>query len=86
MTYTYRPRGICASMIEIEVEDNKVQNLEIMGGCPGNHLGLAALTRGMEVDEVIKRMEGIRCGFKSSSCPDQVAQALKKMKSELADA
>ena len=80
MRFTYRPKGICATLIEVDVEDNKVADLSITNGCPGNHLGLAALLRGMDIDEAIARMDGIKCGAKSSSCPEQVAYALKEFK------
>lgn len=80
MTFTYKPKGICASLITVEVEDNKVQTVDITGGCPGNHIGLDHLLRGMDVDEAIERMMGIKCGVKSSSCPEQVAMALAAMK------
>ena len=84
MKYTYRPKGICASLITVDVEDNKVVSVDIPGGCPGNHIGLDRLLRGMDVDEAIERMMGIKCGVKSSSCPEQVAMALSAMKAETA--
>lgn len=77
MTFTYTPKGVCSRMFSIEVEDGKIGDVTITGGCSGNLQGLAALLKGMEVEEAIRRMEGIRCGFKSTSCPDQMAQALK---------
>ena len=84
MKYTYRPKGICASLITVDVEDNKVVSVDITGGCPGTHIGLDRLLRGMDVDEAIERMMGIKCGVKSSSCPEQVAMALSAMKAETA--
>lgn len=84
MKYTFRPKGICASLITVDVEDNKVCGVDIVGGCPGNHIGLDHLLRGMNVDEAIERMMGIKCGAKSSSCPEQVAMALSAMKAEQA--
>ena len=84
MKYTYRPKGICASLITVDVEDNKVVSVDITSGCPGNHIGLDRLLRGMDVDEAIERMMGIKCGVKSSSCPEQVAMALSAMKAETA--
>ena len=84
MKYTYRPKGIWASLITVDVEDNKVVSVDITGGCPGNHIGLDHLLRGMDVDEAIERMMGIKCGVKSSSCPEQVAMALSAMKAETA--
>lgn len=80
MQITYRPRGTCSQLIEIETEDEKIKSLKVTGGCNGNLKGIASLVEGMEVDEVISRLEGIRCGSKSTSCPDQIAQALKKAK------
>ena len=77
MTFTYNPKGVCARQFTIEVEDGKVGNVSIVGGCSGNLQGIAALLKGMKVEEAIERMEGIRCGFKSTSCPDQIAKALK---------
>ena len=67
-------------MIYFDVEDNKVKNVQFMGGCNGNLKGIAALVEGMDVDVAISRIEGITCGFKKTSCPDQLAQALKEAK------
>ncbi|MBQ2050187.1 MAG: TIGR03905 family TSCPD domain-containing protein [Spirochaetales bacterium] len=78
-TIEYEPKGICARQITIVLDDqDKVQDLSFVGGCDGNHKGLTALVKGMNATEVIDRLSGIRCGFKQSSCPDQVAEALKK--------
>lgn len=74
----YATKGICASEISYEVKDNKVYNVKFVGGCSGNLQGLARLVEGMDVDEVIKRLEGLKCGFKATSCPDQLAKALKR--------
>lgn len=74
----YRPTGVCSQMIHFDLEDNRVKNLSFIGGCNGNLQGISKLVEGMDVDEVISRLEGIRCGFKSTSCPDQLAKALKK--------
>lgn len=82
MTYTYRPRGVCSQLMEIETEGNILKSFRVLGGCDGNLQGIARLIVGMEVDEVIARLDGIRCGGKPSSCPDQLAQALKAMKAE----
>lgn len=76
----YHPRGTCSREIRITHEDGKVVNLEVIGGCNGNLKGVSALIKGMEIKEVISRLDGITCGFKSTSCPDQVAQALKTIK------
>ena len=80
MQYTYKTKGTCSQMINFEVEDNKVKNVQFFGGCNGNLKGIAALVEGMDIDEVIARVEGVKCGMKSTSCPDQLAQALKQVK------
>ena len=77
MKITYRPRGVCSRLMEIEVEDDRIASVNVVGGCDGNLKGIASLLRGMPVDEAIRRMEGIRCGGKATSCPDQLAIALK---------
>ena len=76
-TIQYTPRGVCSKQMEIDVEDGVIQAVRVMGGCNGNLKGIASLLKGMEVEDAIARMEGIRCGMKSTSCPDQLAQALK---------
>ena len=82
MVYSYRPQGVCSQNMEIEVEDGRIKSLSVLGGCSGNLQGIARLVEGMEVEEVIRRLEGLRCGFKDSSCPDQLARALKAMLEE----
>lgn len=82
MTYTYRPRGVCSQYMEIETEGNILKSFRVLGGCDGNLQGIARLIEGMDIDEVIARLDGIRCGGKPTSCPDQLAQALKAMKAE----
>ena len=74
----YRPHGVCSQLIRVDVEDNIVKNVEFIGGCSGNTQGVSPLVRGMDVDEAIARLEGIRCGNKPTSCPDQLAWALKQ--------
>ena len=78
MTYSYRPQGVCARGLSFEIEDNIVKNIEFMGGCSGNTQGVAALAEGMDANELIDRLAGIRCGFKSTSCPAQLAKAVAK--------
>ena len=78
MEFTYRPRGVCSQLMEIEIEGDKLTHLKVTGGCSGNLQGIAKLVEGMEIKEVISRLEGIRCGFKPTSCPDQLAKALKQ--------
>lgn len=75
----YRTSGVCSQAIEFEItEDKKVHNVKFIGGCSGNTQGVASLVEGMEADEVIKRLEGIKCGRRPTSCPDQLSQAIKK--------
>lgn len=74
----YKTHGTCSSQISFDVIDNKVHNVKFTGGCNGNTQGVAALVEGMDVNEAISRMEGIRCGFRPTSCPDQLATALKE--------
>lgn len=76
------PKGVCSRKMNIEVEDGIIKNVEFIGGCNGNLQGIAALVKGMKVDEAINRLSGIKCGSKSTSCPDQFAIALKQMKSK----
>ena len=77
-TVTYTPRQVCARRIEIDLEDNKILAVRFLGGCAGNTQGVASLLVGMSAQEAISRLEGIRCGFKPTSCPDQLAKALKQ--------
>lgn len=76
MNYNYRPHGVCARGISFDIEDNIVKNVKFSGGCSGNTQGLAKLAEGMTTDEIINRLAGIRCGFKGTSCPDQLAKAV----------
>jgi len=76
MTFEYTPRGVCSRKMIIEIEDDIVTDLQVIGGCNGNLQGISALVKGMPVDEVIDRLEGIGCGMKGTSCPDQLAKAL----------
>ena len=81
--YQYKTKGTCSQMISFDLEDGKVKNVSFLGGCNGNLKGIAALVEGMDVDAVIERVEGIRCGMKSTSCPDQLAKALKAAKEQM---
>ena len=76
-TIQYTPSGVCSRHMEIDVEDGVIQAVRVMGGCNGNLQGVASLLRGMRMEDAVRRMEGIRCGMKPTSCPDQLAQALK---------
>lgn len=75
----YQTKGTCSSAIDIEINDGVIESVAFTGGCNGNLKGISALVKGMKVEEAITRLEGIRCGFKSTSCPDQLAQALKTL-------
>lgn len=80
MTYSYKTQGTCSREITYEVVDGKVHNVRFVGGCPGNTLGVAKLVEGKDINEVISLLEGVKCGYKPTSCPDQLAQALKQAK------
>lgn len=79
---SYTTKGVCSRKINIDIEDGIIKNVNFEGGCSGNTQGVAALARGMSVDEAIERLEGIRCGFKGTSCPDQLSKALKSYKNQ----
>ena len=85
MRYTYKTNGTCSVKVNFDVTDGIVSDVSFVGGCNGNLKGISSLVEGMRVDEVIDRLEGIRCGFKQTSCPDQFASALKKFKQETSD-
>jgi len=78
MSYQFRTKGVCSRNITFDIVDGTVANVKFDGGCNGNTQGISRLIEGMPVEEAIRRMEGIRCGFKGTSCPDQLAQALKQ--------
>ncbi len=80
MVHEYKTRGTCAAKIDFEVEDNKLKNVVYYGGCNGNLKGISSLLEGMNIDDVISKLEGVTCGMKKTSCPDQLAQALKAYK------
>lgn len=82
MHYTYKTRGTCSQEISFDIESGKLKNVQFLGGCNGNLKGIGKLVEGMDVDEVIARVEGIRCGMKATSCPDQLATALKAAKAQ----
>lgn len=77
MTYRYIPKGVCSRAIELELDDKTVRNVRFEGGCSGNTQGVARLVEGMDAEEAVRRLSGIRCGLKSSSCPDQLARAIE---------
>ena len=76
----YQTKRVCSTSIDIEVEDGVIKFVEFFGGCNGNLQGISALVEGMKVDDAISRLKGIRCGFKTTSCPDQLARALEQIK------
>lgn len=77
---TYKTQGVCSTEIQIEVEGEVIKSVKFVRGCPGNLYGISELVKGMEIDEAIKRLDGITCGTKETSCPDQLAKALKEIK------
>lgn len=82
---TYKTQGVCSREISFEVEDNKLTNVRFLGGCSGNTQGVARLVEGMDIDEVLARTEGINCGYRQTSCPDQLAQAIRLYKKSLGE-
>ena len=83
MTYTYKTQGTCSRKITFDLEDGIVKNVNFEGGCNGNLKGISALVEGKDAEEVIKTVSGITCGFKKTSCPDQLATALKEAKEKM---
>ncbi len=82
MSHTYKTQGVCARNISFDIRDGHIYNVRFDGGCNGNTQGIASLVEGMPIEEVVQRLSGIRCGFKGTSCPDQLAKALEKAKQE----
>ena len=76
----YKPKGVCSSAIDIEVDGGIIRSVKFTGGCHGNLQGISKLVEGMQVEDAVSRLKGIRCGFKNTSCPDQLAQALESLK------
>ena len=79
-TFEYTPKGVCSSKMIFNIEDDIIKDVKIIGGCPGNGLGVRALVQNQKIDDVINKLDGIRCGFKTTSCPDQISVALKEYK------
>lgn len=77
MKYQYRTQGTCSEMIEFEIVDGKLHNVQFCGGCHGNLQGIGKLVEGMDANEVIAKLGGIRCGYKDTSCPDQLSKAIR---------
>ncbi|MDD6479452.1 MAG: TIGR03905 family TSCPD domain-containing protein [Oscillospiraceae bacterium] len=82
MQFTYKTKGVCSVSILIDIEEEIIKSVKYTGGCHGNLQGISALVAGMHIDDVIEKLEGIRCVFKNTSCPAQLADALKKYKAE----
>lgn len=78
MEYRYKPKGVCSNEMIIELEGDTIKSVKIIGGCAGNTVGVSKLVEGMKIEEAIKRLKGIPCGYKGTSCPDQLAQALEE--------
>lgn len=83
MEYRYKTQGVCLSEIILNVEHNIIKSVKVIGGCDGNLKGISQLLIGMNIDDAISRLKGIKCGFKDTSCPDQIAKALEEMKSAM---
>lgn len=79
MTYKYKTKGTCSMWIDLELDGDIIENVRFHGGCDGNLKGISTMVKGMKAQDVINKLEGIRCGFKSTSCPDQLAKALKEI-------
>ena len=77
MTIEYKPRGVCSQLMRVSVEDGIVQDVQVIGGCNGNLKGIMSLVKGMRAEDVVEKLEGIRCGMKPTSCPDQLTKAIK---------
>ena len=78
MTYTYSPSGVCSRQMTVEIENGTIKHVDILGGCNGNLKGISSLLQGMRVEDAISRMQGIRCGMRATSCPDQLSIALQQ--------
>ena len=83
MEYRYRPQGVCSSEMIIEIDGDIIKKVKIVNGCPGNTVGVSRLVEGKKIDEVINTLKGIPCGFKGTSCPDQLARALEEIKAKM---
>jgi len=85
MQFTYKTKGVCSQEMRFEIEDNRIMNMTVSGGCQGNLQGISVLVEGMDIDDVIARLKGIRCGFKDTSCPDQLSKALELARKKMAE-
>ncbi len=77
VTIQYKPKGVCSQLMNVKIEDGIIQDIQVLGGCSGNLQGISKLLPGMKAEDAIERMAGIRCGFKATSCPDQLSKALR---------
>ena len=77
MKFEYTPRGVCSRKMIFDIENGTIRSLQVVGGCDGNLQGISRLLVGMKVEDAVQRLEGIRCGYKNTSCPDQLSKALK---------
>ena len=82
MKYNYKPTGVCASNMEFDIDNNIIKDMRVIGGCPGNSLGIRSLCIGNDINYVIDKLKGIKCGFRNTSCPDQISRALEQYKKE----
>lgn len=80
--YVYKTSGVCSTEIHVDMENDTIKSVEFVRGCPGNLFGISSLVKGMNIDEAISKLEGIKCRDKATSCPDQLAQALKEIKNK----
>lgn len=78
MTFKYTPKGVCSKQFIIDAQDDIIKSVKILGGCPGNTVAVSRLLEGMKIEDAIKKLKGIGCGYKESSCPDQIAVALEE--------
>lgn len=83
MEYRYKPEGVCSREIIIEMDGDIIKSVKIVGGCPGNSLGVSAMVEGRKIQEVIEKLKGIPCGLRGTSCPDQLAKAFEEIKSKM---
>lgn len=82
MEYRFKPSGVCSTEMIFEIENNIVKDLKVIGGCNGNLKGISSLIKGMKIDDIIDKLSGIKCNFKDTSCPDQIAESLKAYKAK----
>ena len=83
MQYIYEPQGVCSRQMVFEIEGDIIKSVKIVGGCAGNTIGISKLIEGLTIDEIIKKLKGVPCGYKGTSCPDQIARALEEYKKKM---